>query len=167
MDILKAIQKADKTGCKCVRRTMGMMKSRTLQLDSPHGILMTEIYNPVSGMSPVTPHYALDLDDLDALTWDIAPGIELVYAGPEPGKKAGGEDRIAAAVDALAGEIVDAAPGADADDASKISSLATAANNLAYAKFALAQAQRTAAKTVAMNFGEEPEQHETQQEDGK
>lgn len=53
MDILKAIEKADKTGCKCIRRTMGMMKSRTLQIESPHGILMTEIYSPVPQGRPL------------------------------------------------------------------------------------------------------------------
>lgn len=166
MDILKAIQKADKTGCKCIRRTMGLMKSRTLQLESPHGILMTEIYNPASGMSPVTPHYALDLDDLDALTWDIATGIELVYAGPEPGRKAGNEDRIAAAVDALADEISNMLPTGNTDEATQIGALASAAAQLADARYSIARSRQVDADTLAIGIGKEPE-HETQQEDGR
>lgn len=95
MKIQEAIEEAAKLGETCIRRPTGIMKVRIICPETEkYGMLMSESFGPVSGMSGVVPYFALSCEDITAINWSVATGVKLEYDGSEPVKDADTIDEL-------------------------------------------------------------------------
>lgn len=161
MKIQEAIEAAEKSGQTCIRRPIGVMRVRILDMSDPaNGILSGDTVGPLGGLLPTQAHYELTQDDICALNWSVADGVKL-----EPAEPTNGSDKPLTITDAaVTGAIRSASmhicqsiakwePANDADSLAMLKTMAEALVDIGRARKYLASEPAGMCKVSDLNTG--------------
>ena len=175
MTIQGAIEAAEKSNESCIRRPIGMMRVRILDMSDPtNGILAGDTVGPIGGLLPTQAHYELTPDDICALNWSVADGVKLEPAEAEPDKpsaitNATMTEVIRSAAVHISRSIADWEPANDADSLAMLKTMAEALEDIGRARESLtvesADMPRISGYTEAREGA--TINHDNQQETGK
>ena len=175
MTIQEAIEAAEKANESCIRRPIGVMRVRFVQLplDSDGGMIMADTCGPLSGITPAQAHYALTTEDVLAANWSVASGVKIERPGinaesnqSEPDL----EDRLDAACGHICDLIAEYDPeGTNPAAVNLLADLAGALEKISAVRcnFISTSGNPTNRKPVPGFIQEEGDQNDDQQETGE
>ena len=176
MKIQEAIEAAEKSGQICIRRSIGMMRVRILDISDPaNGILAGDTVGPLGGLLPTQAHYELTPEDICALNWSVADGVKLEPAAPAvPGKPLTATDAsvtgaVRSAAVHICQSIAEWEPSNDADSLAMLTAMAGALEDIGRVRESLT-AKPASVRTVSGFATGAPEgatNHDDQQEVGE
>ena len=177
MKIQEAVEAAEKSGQTCIRRPIGIMRVRILDMSDPaNGVLSGDTVGPLGGLLPTQAHYELTPEDICAINWSVADGVKLEPVAPAaPGKPSTVTDAsvtgaIRSAAVHICQSIAEWEPANDADSLAMLKTMAEALEDIGRASELLVSDPERMRIVSGFNTGA-PEgamiSHDNQQEAGE